>query len=254
MQSPLILTIFLLFIALADSAALGQSSVPSGIRLVGITWLSSNIDSLTRSFTKKGYTISPGRREPGGDFSNIIGISDGSEIMLRSTMSRDSEDWEVMALKRFGNHIAGIVFEVDSLDVFHNSLVTGNIAVTAETSSPDGVRSFALDSCSPLDVVFMQKDSAASSLAAIPDSMRIHRNHVYRFDWVLLSAAEKIELQLRKIFEIIGARKLHQGCCDYWRIGPSDDFCFFRFEPPSKKAAGISNWLSIEPENIYFAY
>ena len=60
---------------------------------------------------------------------------------------------------------------------------------------------------------------------------------------------------MRKVFEIINGWKQHEGCCDFWREGPSDDFCFFRFEPPPiKKAKGKNDWLSIEPEGIYFAY
>src|SRR5207245_2220804 len=101
---------------------------------------------------------------------------------------------------------------------------------------------FALDSCASLDVVFYSKDSSKQDTA-----FTNHPNHVIRFDWLLLSASPDIEVWLRKIFDISGSLKLHEGCCDFWRTGPPDDFCFFRFEISPLKAKGKNNWLSIEP-------
>jgi hypothetical protein len=222
--------------------------------------LTSNLDSLTRSFIKKGYKIKTGKREPGSIFSNTIALQDGSEMILETTMSSDSKDWRLQALKKFGNHIAGIAFEVDEIDSLFHLMKRSNISVsdtlTIRKYRTDGTynlaKVFALDSCAPLDVVFISKDTLHSTEF---DSLAHHPNHVFRFDWVLLSASSLVEARMRKVFEIIGGPKLHEGCCDFWRVGPSNDFCFFRFEQqPVKKARGKNNWLSIEPDAIYFAY
>ena len=99
---------------------------------------------------------------------------------------------------------------------------------------------FALDSIAPLDVVFFLKDSSNQDT-----SFSHHYNHVLRFDWILLSPSPEIENKLRKIFGIISTLKLHEGCCDFWRTGPADDFCFFRFEINPPKAKGKKNYQTV---------
>jgi hypothetical protein len=48
--------------------------------------------------------------------------------------------------------------------------------------------------------------------------------------------------------------QLHSGCCDFWRTGMPDDPTFFRFEPLPPKTTNDPYWLSIEPDNFYWAY
>jgi len=233
----------------------------SGIRLARITYLASNLDSLTRSYIKRGYTIKQGKRDADGIFSNSILLSDGSEIILEATLSTDPNDWHNIATKKYGTHAAGIAFEVEDIDSLYQLLQRENIPLGGKAFIKQYrndetfyiAKAFALDSCAPLDVVFYAKDTAVLHSPEF-DSLSHHSNHVYRFDWVLLSAGISVERNLRSVFEVISTWKLHEGCCDFWRVGPADDFCFFRFEPPLKKNIGINNWLSIEPDNIYFAY
>lgn len=240
-------TILLFCIELWGIQLQGQILVPSGIRLKRITFLTSNIDSLTRSFIKKGYNIKQGKREPGGILNNSIIFPNGCEIVLETTLSSDINDWRLQALKKFGGHISSVAFEVDRLHELEDLLRSHNISTTSF-----GQDAFALDSCIPIDVVFISKDT--SSHSDLPDTLSHHPNHVFRFDWVLLSAGSAIEEKLRMLFDIVHARKLHEGCCDFWRLGPSNDFCFFRFEPTPPKAKGSKSWISVESENIYFAY
>jgi hypothetical protein len=259
-----LLAVFILLfsIGLWGNKALGQTIARSGIRLARITYLASNFDSLTRSFLKKGYRIKTGKREPGGVFNNSILFPNGCEIIIEATTSNDSNNWRMQALKKYGNHIAGIAFEVDGIDSLYHALQFHNIPVgsfgSVQIEKIDGSKytahAFALDSCVPLDVVFYSKDSSSLLHSPETDSLTRHPNHHFRFDWVLLSANPAIESRVRKIFEVINAWKQHEGCCDFWRVGPSDDFCFFRFDPPPPKAKGKPNWLSIEPDGIYFAY
>ncbi len=254
--------ILLFFIGLAYSELQGQTIDRSGIRLAKITYLTSNLDSLTRSFLKKGYKIQISKREPGGIFSNIVILQDRSQMILETTLSSDSNNWRLQALKKYGNHVSGIAFEVDDIDSLYHFMKINYISIsnldTIRQYRIDGTyylaHTFALDSCAPLDVVFFAKDTVHSPSRGI-DSLTLHPNHVFRFDWVLFSASPQIEAKMRKIFEIINGWKQHEGCCDFWRVGPSDDFCFFRFETqPIKKAKGKNDWLSIEPDGIYFAY
>ncbi len=259
-MKAVIIFISLFYIGLWANCSLGQTIAPDGIRLARITFLTRNFDSLTRSFFKRGFQIKPGLREPGGIFNNSVIFPNGCEIIIETTTSADSNGWRQQALKKYGNHITGIAFEVAQIDSLYRSLQFRNIPLSSRNTimkeKPDGseyaARVFALDSCLPLDVVFFSKDTSVVSHRM--DSLAIHPNHVFRFDWVILSAAGVIEKSLRTLFEICNALKLHEGCCDFWRLGPSNDFCFFRFDPPPPKAKGKPDWLSIEPDLIYFAY
>src|SRR5260370_33312611 len=108
MKCRYIICIFLFFNSLYGFKAMGQNPLPFKIRLSGITFLTQNLDSLTRSYLKKGFWIKSGKREPGGVFTNSIILRDGTEIILETTLSTDSLDWRVLALKKYGSHIAGI--------------------------------------------------------------------------------------------------------------------------------------------------
>jgi len=256
----IIASIILFYIGLWADNSSGQTSAPVGIHLARITYLTLNLDSLTRSFLKRGFKIKPGLRMPGSIFTNSIVFGNGCEIILQTTFTRDSDDWQLQALKKYGNHIAGIAFETDQIDSLYRSLRSHNIALgsldTVVREKTDGtknmVRTFAIDSCAPLDVVFFSKDS--STISHSVDSLTIHANHVFRFDWVILSAGTAIEKSIRTLFDISRSLKFHEGCCDFWRVGPSNDFCFFRFDPPPIHAKGKPDWISIQPDLIYFAY
>jgi hypothetical protein len=178
-------------------------------------------------------------------------------MIFETTTTTDTNDWRRSALKKYGSHISGIAFEVDSFLSLFKLLKFNNIPISDIDSGYifhhlNKRYYFALDSCAPLDIVFFSKDTSPTTIPDF-DSLTHHPNNVFRLDWMLLSASPHVESRLRKFFEVIGALKQHQGCCDYWRVGPADDFCFFRFEP-SPKAKGKDGWLSIEPDNIYFAY
>jgi len=226
---------------------MGQNALPFKIRLSRITLLTQNFDSLTRSYLKKGFRIKNARREPGGVFSNLVILRDGTQIILESTTSTDSNDWRLAALKKYGSHISGIAFEAENIDSLQVALKNNDVPYKSYQSDRTYL---ALDSIAPLDVVFFQKDSSSGEI----DSLAYHRNHVFRVDWLLLSACPLIETRVRKLFEITGALKQHEGCCDYWRVGLPVDFCFFRFDPLPQKAKGMLHWLSIEPDGMYFAY
>ena len=83
--------------------------------------------------------------------------------------------------------------------------------------------------------------------------MVTHKNHVYRLDWILFSAGKRMEETLSALFEATTETNV-QAQYKYWRLGPSDDFTFVRFEPLPPKTTNDPYWLSIEEGNYYFAY
>jgi hypothetical protein len=253
--------IILIYLCLLVCQIQGQTIAPNGIRLARISFLTSNLDSLTRSFAKKGYTIKPGKREPGGILTNSIILPNECEMILETTLTTDSIDWRLQSLKKYGNHVSGIAFEVDKIDTLYNLFQSHQIPTdslrTILKEKKDGseylTHSFALDSCAPLDVIFFSKGTLIAQFETV-DSLTKHPNHVFRFDWVLLTASPAIEARMRKIFAIVNAWKQHENYGDFWRVGPSDNFCFFRFDSLSPKGKEKNDWLSVETDGIYFAY
>jgi hypothetical protein len=211
--------------------------------------VTSNFDSLVRSYVKKGFNVIPGERQAVGIFTDTIALQDGFSLIL-SSAPPDTSSWQRQILAIYGNSIASLIFETDHPDSVYKRFKTEGIPlIPLEYSSDSAVLSFALDSCKPIDIIFQRTHSAGYD-----SSITTHQNHVYRLDWVLLSAGNRMEQIFRKIFDATGALFFHQGCCDYWRTGPADDFTFFRFEPPLPKANNDPYWLSIEADNFYFAY
>src|SRR6185436_1402960 len=159
-QSFICICIF--FNVLGESDCFSQNLMPLKVNLKRITYLTSNIDSLTRSFHKKGFHIKPGKREPGGVFNNSIMLQDKTEILLESSLSKDSADWRIQALKNYGNHISGIAFEVEEIDSLYEAFRSHQIPLSVLNKSYESYMSyFAVDSLAQVDVVFVHKDSGA---------------------------------------------------------------------------------------------
>ncbi len=235
-----------LLLAIVPSVIFSQTLQITPKKLVLV---SSNFDSLLRSYAKKGYTLIPGERDPIGIFTDTIVLQDGFSIILSSVPS-DTTSWQKQIITTYGSCLAGLVFETDDPDSLFNQLKTAVIPLVPLTYSSDSlIESFAVDSCYPLDIVFEKRRATQYDSATMT-----HRNHIYRLDWILLSAGERMQQVFRKIFDITGSLFFHQGCCDYWRTGPGNDFTFFRFEPLLPKANSDLYWLSIETDNFYFAY
>ncbi len=211
--------------------------------------LSGNMDSLVRSYSKKGFTIVNGLRKPHGIFTDTIYLQDGFTIVLSSATY--SEQWEADALQQFGDHISALEFAADNADSLYRLLRSGSIPCVPLTTTTDSlpvVTSFALDSCHPIDIIVRQGAHQPRN-----DSIAIHKNHVYRPDWILFSAGSRMTEILKTLFKST-TETLHEGSYEYWRLGPSDDFTFVRFEALPPKTTQDPYWLSIEEGNFYFAY
>lgn len=216
-----------------------------------LTLLTGNIDSLLRSYLKKGFILTSGSRDAETVLSDKIYLEDGFELELESPFLRNGNSWYRSAIKQYGAHTSGLAFETENPDSLFKLFQLNEIPCVplVQNDSTYLIESFAIDSCRPLDVVFERTHRQKRS-----DPSATHKNHVYRLDWVLLSAGKRMEEIFRKIFSLCSDWQLHGGCCDYWRVGSPDDFTFFRFEPLPQKTTSDPYWLSIEPDNFYWAY
>lgn len=192
---------------------------------------------MSRAFTKKGFIVTAGPRDPLAYFEDSVILQNGSLILFRMPFQSDSEDAYI--LNEYGAVIREMVFTTNSLkditsSLYGDSLSIGSTSITFETD--------------PTRIVITQDTSYIS------DTSAHHPNHVHRIDWVLLSASNDVEMTMKKIFEAVDSKKMHGGCCDFWRIGTGFDPTFLRFEPARKIKAKDSEFFTVEEGNVYFAY
>ncbi len=192
---------------------------------------------MSRAFTKKGFIVTAGPRDPLGYFEDSVILQNGSLILFRMPFQSDSEDAYI--LNEYGAVIREMVFTTNSLkditsSLYGDSLSIGSTSITFETD--------------PTRIVITQDTSYIS------DTSAHHPNRVHRIDWVLLSASNDVEMTMKKIFEAVDSKKMHGGCCDLWRIGTGFDPTFLRFEPARKIKAKDSEFFTVEEGNVYFAY
>ncbi|HEY6171954.1 MAG TPA: hypothetical protein VIX80_06835 [Candidatus Kapabacteria bacterium] len=190
---------------------------------------------MSRSFTKKGFVVTPGPRDPLGYFEDSVKIQNGSLLLFRMPSQIENED--SLILEEFGAVMREMVFTTNSLKGITSSLYGDSLSlettITFETE--------------PTRIIITQDTSY------IIDTAAYHPNRVHRIDWVLLSASSDVEATIKKIFEVTSSKKMHGGCCDFWRIGTIFDPTFLRFEPAKKKAKD-SRFFTVEEGNFYFAY
>jgi hypothetical protein len=191
---------------------------------------------MSRSFTKKGFVVTPGPRDPLGYFEDSVKIQDGSLLLFRMPPESENEDSRI--LREYGAVMREMVFTTNSLKdltslLYGDSLSLDASSITFETE--------------PTRIIITQDTSYLS------DTSARHPNRVHRIDWILLSASSDVEVTIKKIFEVVDSKKMHGGCCDFWRIGTIFDPMFLRFEPPKKKAKD-SRFFTVEEGNFYFAY
>jgi hypothetical protein len=228
------------------------------IQLERLIYLTPNLDSLTKSFVDRGFRVVRGTFDPLGVSSNYVWLPSGQIIELTTTYSRDSADWRVQAIRKYSTHIAGLRFRVRSVAKTFTSLTTPKTILQADSSAtyprllPGEPRTpdyaFALRSPKPLDVVFVGSDSART----LPVYDSLPPNGLRRIMWLLLTVSDTTEALLRQTFEDLGLHRSHEGCCDYWVIGPPQNRTAIRFELPSTTFKGEGDWLSIEEGGIVF--
>ncbi len=192
---------------------------------------------MSRSFTKKGFIVTAGPRDPLGYFEDSVILQNGSLILFRMPFQSDSEDAHI--LNEYGAVLREMVFTTNSLKgttsvLYGDSLSLNTSSITFETQ--------------PTRIVITQDTSY------LTDTSAHHPNRVHRIDWVLLSVSSDVEATIKKIFEAVDSKKMRGGCCDFWRIGTGFDPTFLRFEPTRKIKAKDSEFFTVEEGNVYFAY
>lgn len=214
--------------------------------------LTPNLDSLVRSYSKKGFTQQIGRRDVSGILSNYIYLESGFEIELAAPSPGNPRGWETAAVQKYGAHMASIRFETNDPDSLYKVLIYNRIpclVIRRGADSAGHVEAFALDSCHPLDIVFERTHRLTRR-----DEATKHANGVYRLDWLLLSCGDRIKEIMTQILDLTGAIKMHQGCCDFWQMGTHNDITLTRFEPIPLKVGKDPYWFSVEVDNFYWAY
>jgi hypothetical protein len=232
----------------AQTNTAGSINRATRVTLERILYLTNNLDSLTRHFVKDGFEVRSCEYDLSGVQRNEVDLLCGQVVELESLVPSDTSDWRWKAIAAYGTHVCGVVLHVadasqlaqalDSLSIPHGSIQTYN----RETA-------FGLDSPMPLDISFASCDSAVLQKTA-----PLSENRFSRISWLLLTASPKSEAMLRRVFSALGLKEGHEGCCDYWMIGPPENRVGVRFELPSTTFFSSGDWLSIEPGGVVFAY
>jgi hypothetical protein len=213
-------------------------------KLQSVIMVTDDLDSLTRAFTKQGFTVTPLRRDPVGLLADQVVFPNNTSLIFETPSV--GENWRVEALQSWGRpFVSELRFETSDLDSLRSRIEATGISVVLYDST-DASKGFAIDSTSPIIISFIG-DTLRSSPC-------IHPHGYFRIDWVILGASEDTEELLRRLFDVVGFRKSHRGCCDFWRTGSPQDFTFIRFETPQAPWRGETNWLSIGKNALYFAY
>jgi len=219
-----------------------------------LLYLTPNLDSLARAEAKLGFRVIP--PSPTEGHSQLV-LPSGQNVTLQAP----ELDWQKSATRAYGTHVAGLVLRVpnalqlylmlDSLNIPHGNLDE----VRTDTS---GQFSFGIDHLEPLDLTFVSSNPEQAPPAI---DTTLPPNRFRRISWLVLTASPKTETLLRRVFDALQLTMQHEGCCDYWLIGPPDNRTAVRFEVPKGWPRPEPNqpiyegwWLSIEDGGVIYAY
>jgi hypothetical protein len=245
----------ILSILLLPIAAIGQTNAITFERLV---YLTPSRDSFYHSPYASTFRVT--ETDPENGDANMV-LPSGQIITLREPQGIE---WRAGAAAAYGTHIAGIVFRVpsvlqlgltfDSLHIPHGDFTPSRIENSVQLS-------FGIDSLEPLDISFISSDSVMPSRTLPLTDSIVQLGHYNRITWLVLTAGPNSEALLRRVFSALDLRQLHEGCCDYWLIGPPENRIAVRFAVPEGWPHPIpnqptyeGNWLSIEEGGVIFAY
>ncbi len=205
--------------------------------------ISDKLDSIDRSFTRQGFSITTGNRDQRGYFDDTIRLQSNSRIILRMPFSENIENIYDQ-LNEWGAHISEITFELNDLSPIITLCDNADIPYDYED---EGLIRLIPDA-EPLAIYIEQ-----SSEHLFGDTIH-HPNNVYRIDWMLLSASDDVRKMLSLIFDLCSNGKYQISKYDLWRMGSDQYPSFIRFEPARLIPSKPENFLSLEAPNLYFAY
>jgi hypothetical protein len=137
---------------------------------------------------------------------------------------------------------------VDDLQAVLHALDSMKIEHTAPVAN-----TFSLLGTAPLEITFVATHNPAYSQP---------ENRYSRISWIVLTANDSTQRLMRRVFAALRLKQFHEGCCDYWTLGPVDSRTAIRFElPPGSSWASPPPkvhpepwWLSIEEGGVVYAY
>ena len=221
------------------------------LRLDHVTYLTRNLDSITRAFQRRGFTVTPGDSKVLDMERHFVNFPDGTYIELQSTASTDTTDWRIRALDRYGDHIAAVTFQTPDLSVVRSMLEADSVQLgeTLDERYEGQVlwRAFGIKGSEPLDIVFIQREQ---NLIELPIE---HPNGHRRIEWVIF-ATEGGEPVLRKLFAALDLTKRHEGWFDYWMMGSPEARLNVRIGPPYDPLFKRDGGIFIEENGLTFAY
>lgn len=222
------------------------------LRLDHVTYLTRNLDSLTRVFQRRGFEVTPGDSKLLDMERHFVNLPDGTYIELQSTSAIDTNDWRIRALNYYGDHIASVTFQTSDLALLRSKLESSLIGLGSTIEEQyDGQllwRAFGIDSCDPLDIVFIQRDQR---LIELPIQ---HPNGHRRIEWIIFATVKEREPLLRELFTALDLTKRHEGWFDYWMMGAPEQRLNLRIGPPYNPLFRASQGIFIEENGLVFAY
>jgi hypothetical protein len=247
---PIVLSLILIFCVTGPAKGLDLTNY--SLQLDHVTYLTRNLDSLTRVFQKRGFEVTPGDSKVLDMERHFVNLPDGTYIELQSTSSIDTSDWRIRALNYYGDHIASVTFQTNDLSLLRTKLEASSINLGKLIEEQDDGRplwrAFGIDSSQPLDIVFIQRDQ---QLVELPIK---HPNRHRRIEWIIFSANKEREPFLRDLFAALDLTKRHEGWFDYWMMGSPEQRLNMRIGPPNNPLFKASQGIFIEENGLVFAY
>lgn len=216
------------------------------IRLDHITYLTGNLDSLTRAFQRKGFIVTPGKFVSTELATHFVHFSDGTSLELEGPNMSNPDDWRVQALEKYGDHISAIVFRTKDLARVEQQMRANGVRF-GNTLHQEGWRAFGIEGAHPLDIVFVERDDARETVEPHPNDHR-------RIEWIVISANKEQEPLLRNVFSALELTMRHEGWFDYWMMADPTNRLNIRIGPPYKPAFKQSNGIYLEENGIVYAY
>ena len=246
-----LLQAFLLGCSLSSVPLMTVFAQTNAITLERISYLTPNLDSLSRTFQKQGFRISSSEYDPLGVEQYSIVLPSLQTVELETSHSSDSADWRRKAIRAYGTHVSGVVFSVPDIRILARTFDSVGISHSAIEADRQGASiHVGMTGPQPLDVVFESPPSSPKP----PAVDTVEQPRLSRISWLLLTASPSEEALFRRIFSALSLRKKHEGCCDYWLIGQPENRIAVRFELPTTTFFGKGDWLSIEPGGVVFFY
>lgn len=218
---------------------LAQSIGTNSIALDHLVLETTRIDSVARAFVLNGFDVRFDVLHSLNPVDTVV-LNHLTRIEIRHHTAFDPNDSQFSQLS---SYYSAVVFRTPYTSALRSILIldSDRLGPTFYPSDDTNHSAFGIAGGGPLDLIFMDGD------LSVHDPDMIDRN---RIDWLILTAGVQTKRRLSETFDAIGLTKKHEGCCDYWMIGPAPERMKIRFDadanPPDPE------WLSIEALGVIY--